>query len=61
MTKKKFVKKTTEIEMIFGIKFSKKSLDRNIPHIFVKQHKSPMTSSHYIFLESTLFFFISFF
>jgi hypothetical protein len=53
--KKKFVKKATEIEMIFGTKFSKKSPDRNIRHIFVKQHKSPMTSSHYIFLESTPF------
>jgi hypothetical protein len=55
MTKKPFVKKATEIEMIFGTKFSKKSPDRNIQHIFVKQHKSPMTSSHYIFLDSTPF------
>jgi hypothetical protein len=55
MTKKTYNKKATEIEMIFGTKFSKKSPDRNIRHIFVKQHKSPMTSSHYIFLESTPF------
>jgi hypothetical protein len=48
-------KKATEIEMIFSTKFSKKSPDRNIRHIFVKQHKSPMTSSHYIFLDSTPF------